>query len=188
MLARNNQKNALTNPFGLQQQRSQSADLRRSELQAKQKKPERNEPLQNNKNLSFRYAGNACEIAAGACLNSAVVFTVHLLQIHPAGMILALGISHFYLTATATGARKDKRVTNLMTGASATIALLCALSEPIEEWWEANQSKNHAISENIQMYEPVEKQDLSGVLTPVVVAVLIGILTIWIISPKHTKN
>ncbi len=104
-----------------------------------------------NKGRTFRRAGNACEIVAGACLNSAVVFTFHLLQVHPAGMVLAVGTAHFYFTATSAG---ERDVSNLMTGFSASLALLCALSEPMGEWWEASASKTTAQSELQQMYIP----------------------------------
>ncbi|BAY20085.1 hypothetical protein NIES21_59550 (plasmid) [Anabaenopsis circularis NIES-21] len=104
------------------------------------------------------------------------------------GIILALGVSHFYWSAAATPNSKDRVVTNFLAGTSAMLGLLCAVSEPIGELWEANQSKNQVISQNIQMYEPVEKQQFSGLLILVVVAVLIGIGARWITSAKHTKN
>lgn len=190
MLVKNNQTNAFANSSGLIQQQSRSLNAlsKRTELREKQKKPKPNQVLSKQEKRWLYHAGNACEIAAGACLNSAIVFSFHLLQIHPLGMILALGVSHFYLSAIATSKSRDKVVTNFMAGTSAMLGLLCAVSEPIGEWWEANQSKNQIISQNIQMYERVEKQPFSGGITPVVVAVLIGILAIWITSPKHTKN
>lgn len=108
-------------------------------------------PKETNRARTFRRAGNACEIVAGACLNSAVVFTFHLLQVHPAGMVLAVGTAHFYFTATATG---EKDASNIMSGFSASLALLCALSEPVGEWWEASASKTSAQAELVQMYVP----------------------------------
>ncbi|OKH16830.1 hypothetical protein FACHB389_35285 [Nostoc calcicola FACHB-389] len=111
-------------------------------------------PKETNRARTFRRAGNACEIVAGACLNSAVVFTFHLLQAHPAGMVLAVGTSHFYFTATAAG---EREVSNIMSGFSASLAVLCALSEPLGEWWEAESSKNAAQAEIRQMYpQPAE--------------------------------
>jgi hypothetical protein len=92
---------------------------------------------ENNRERTFRRAGNCCEIVAGASLNSAVIFTFHLLQVHPVGLFLALGVAHLYFTATAVG-EKERQVTNIMTGASASLALLCSLSEPVSEWWEAS--------------------------------------------------
>ncbi|MBD2437327.1 hypothetical protein [Nostoc sp. FACHB-110] len=175
MLARNEQNPTNTNPFGLVQQQQEPQEL------------EQKDPPENNKTCSFRRAGNVCEIAAGACLNSAVVFTFHLMQVHPPGIILALGVAHLYLSATAAGESRDKLVTNFMTGASASLALVCAVSEPIGEWWEASQSKNNAIAETTQMYEPVKKES-SVWVNPVVIAVVLGLVAIWITSAKRIKN
>lgn len=108
---------------------------------------------ENNRERAFRRAGNLCEIVAGASLNSAVIFTFHLLQVHPVGMFLALGVAHLYFTATAVG-EKERQVTNIMTGASASLALLCSLSEPVGEWWEASTSKTVAQNEIREMYAP----------------------------------
>lgn len=108
---------------------------------------------ENNRERTFRRAGNCCEIVAGASLNSAVIFMFHLLQVHPVGMFLALGVAHLYFTATAAG-EKGKLLTNIMTGASASVALLCSLSEPVGEWLEASTSKTVAQSEIQQMYAP----------------------------------
>lgn len=108
---------------------------------------------ENNRERTFRRAGNLCEIVAGASLNSAVIFTFHLLQVHPVGMFLALGVAHLYFTATAVG-EKERQVTNIMTGASASLALLCSLSEPVGEWWEASTSKTVAQNEIREMYAP----------------------------------
>jgi hypothetical protein len=102
---------------------------------------------ENNRERTFRRAGNCCEIVAGASLNSAVIFTFHLLQVHPVGMFLALGVAHLYFTATAAG-EKERQVTNIMTGASASLALLCSLSEPVGEWLEASTSKTVAQKRN----------------------------------------
>lgn len=116
-------------------------------------------PKETNRARTFRRAGNACEIVAGACLNSSVVFTFHLLQVHPAGMILAVGTAHFYFTATAAG---ERDISNLMTGFSASLALLCALSDPLGEWWEASTSKASAQSELVQMYAPPAQPTYPG--------------------------
>ncbi|MBL1203120.1 MAG: hypothetical protein FWK04_29630 [Nostoc sp. GBBB01] len=133
---------------------------------------------ENNRERTFRRVGNICEIAAGASLNSAVIFTFHLLQVHPVGMLLALGVSHFYLTATAAG-EEGRRITNIMSGASASLALLCSLSEPIGEWWEAYTSKSIASSEIEQIYAPVPADYFSwingvrGVLVLMVLALIL---------------
>lgn len=115
-------------------------------------------PPENNRLRTFRRAGNVCEIIAGSCLNSAVIFTFHLLQIHPIGFVLALGVAHLYFTATAVG-ESGRRVANVMTGASASISLLCACSEPLSEYWEAWQSKNSAQLEIQQMYQSNSNND-----------------------------
>lgn len=108
-------------------------------------------PPENNRLRTFRRAGNVCEIIAGSCLNSAVIFTFHLLQIHPIGFVLALGVAHLYFTATAVG-ESGRRVVNVMTGASASISLLCACSEPLSEYWEAFVSTKSVQVEIQQMY------------------------------------
>lgn len=92
-----------------------------------------------NKGRTFRRAANACEIAAGASLNSAVVFLFHLLQVHPAGLILAVGAAHFYFTATAMG-EEGRESVNTMTGCAASLAIFCSLHQPVGEWLEAQES------------------------------------------------
>ncbi|MHC5917866.1 MAG: hypothetical protein ACYTXE_44420, partial [Nostoc sp.] len=97
--------------------------LAQTPQQQKQERPSQPQPLpENNRGRTFRRAGNACEIVAGSCLNSAVIFTFHLLQVHPVGMFLAVGTAHLYFTATATGEGFNSFVTNLMTGCSASLA------------------------------------------------------------------
>ena len=110
--------------------------------------------LERNKGRSFRRAGNACEIAAGAALNSSIVFALHLLQVHPLGFVVALSASHFYFLATAFGEGRDRFIGNALTGASAGVAALSSLSEPIGEWWEAKQSRETATQEIQKLYAP----------------------------------
>lgn len=121
----------------------------------------------------LRRAGNACEIVAGSCLNSGVIFTFHLMGVHPVGFVLALGVSHFYLSATAAGEGKDRFATNVMTGASASLSLLCALSEPIAEWYEAQVSNTIAADMRRELYEP--KQAPDSFLMP------IGLITVGLV-------
>ena len=109
---------------------------------------------ENNKTRAFRRAGNVCEIVAGTSLNSAIVFTFHLMQVHPIGLLLAVGTAHLYFTATAIGEGSDKAATNIMTGLSASFAIFCSLSEPVSEWLEARQSKAIAQTQIQQMYNP----------------------------------
>lgn len=92
-----------------------------------------------NKGRTFRRAANACEIAAGASLNSAVVFFFHLCQVHPAGLILSVGAAHFYFTATAMG-EEGRESVNAMTGCAASLAIFCSLHQPIGEWLESRES------------------------------------------------
>jgi hypothetical protein len=119
------------------------------------------QPVERNRGRGFRRAGNAMEVAAGASLNSAIIFTFHLLQVHPLGMLVALGCSHFYFVATAFGEGRDRLIGNVMTGASAGIAGLSALSEPIEEWWEARQSQNTATQQVQALYSPQASSSIS---------------------------
>ncbi|WP_265277189.1 hypothetical protein [Nostoc sp. KVJ3] len=83
-----------------------------------------------------------------------MIFTFHLLQVHPVGMFLAVGTAHLYFTATATGEGFNNFVTNLMTGCSASLALLCALSDPISEWNEARTSTITANTSIESVYKP----------------------------------
>lgn len=135
-------------------------------------------PSENNKGRGLRRAGNACEIIAGSCLNSGVIFTFHLMGVHPVGFVLALGVSHFYLSATASGEGKDRFATNVMTGASASLSLLCALSEPIAEWYEAQVSNTIAADVRRELYEPKQAND-SGLMTIGAIAVCLVILFLF---------
>ena len=100
--------------------------------------------VENNRERIFRRAGNACEIAAGTALNSTIIFTFHLLQVSPVGLFLAVGTAHFYFTATAIG---EKSFPVAMVGGAASLSCLCALSEPVGEWWEARTSIESANTE-----------------------------------------
>lgn len=149
--------------------------------------PEQLPPLQeNNRGRTFRRAGNACEIVAGSCLNSAVIFTFHLLQVHPVGMFLAVGTAHLYFTATATGEGFNNFVTNLMTGCSASLALFCALNEPISEWNEARTSTGTANNSIQSMYQP-KTADYSSWGSGAGVAIVIAILMIFLFGGRRGK-
>jgi len=152
-----------------------------------QKQAEQSAPLpENNRGRTFRRAGNVCEIVGGSCLNSAIIFTFHLLQVHPVGMFLAVGTAHLYFSATATGEGFDKFVTNLMTGCSASLALLCALSEPIGEWNESRTSTDTATTSISQMYQP-KTTDYSSWVNGTGVAIVIAILMIFLFGGKKSK-
>ncbi|MBG1262239.1 hypothetical protein [Nostoc commune] len=149
--------------------------------------PEQLPPLpENNRGRTFRRAGNACEIVAGNCLNSAVIFTFHLLQVHPVGMFLAVGTAHLYFTATATGEGFNNFVTNLMTGCSASLALLCALSEPISEWNEARTSTDTANNSIQSMYQP-KTADYSSWGSGAGVAIFVALLMIFLFGGSQRK-
>ncbi len=152
-----------------------------------QRQPEQLPPLpENNRGRTFRRAGNACEIVAGSCLNSAVIFTFHLLQVHPVGMFLAVGTAHLYFTATATGEGFNNFITNLMTGCSASLALLCALSDPLGEWNEARTSTQTAKTAIQQMYLP-KTADYSIWGSGAGVAIVIAILMIFLFGGRRGK-
>ncbi|MCW5319476.1 hypothetical protein GTQ43_39790 [Nostoc sp. KVJ3] len=141
---------------------------------------------ENNRGRTFRRAGNACEIVAGSCLNSAVIFTFHLLQVHPVGMFLAVGTAHLYFTATATGEGNNRFVTNFMTGCSASLALLCALNEPIIEWNEARTSTDTANTSISQMYQP-KTADYSSWASGAGVAIFVALLMIFLFGGRRSK-
>jgi hypothetical protein len=128
--------------------------------QKQQQQPEPQATPERNKGRNLRRAGNACEIAAGASLNSAIVFLFHFMQVHPIGLILALGVSHAYFTATAWGEGQDRFVANVMTGCSAGLAAVCSLSEPIGEWLEARESRSTAVSDLQTIYTAAEQPQI----------------------------
>ena len=149
--------------------------------------PEQPQPLpENNRGRTFRRAGNACEIVAGSCLNSTVIFTFHLLQVHPVGMFLAVGTAHLYFTATATGEGFNNFVTNLMTGCSASLALLCALSYPLSEWNEARTSTSTANTSIEKMYQP-KTADYSSWGSGAGVAIFVALLMIFLFGGSQRK-
>ncbi|BBD70996.1 hypothetical protein NIES4072_74080 [Nostoc commune NIES-4072] len=159
----------------------------KSQQHQQHQQPEQLPPLpENNRGRTFRRAGNACEIVAGSCLNSTVIFTFHLLQVHPVGMFLAVGTAHLYFTATATGEGNNRFVTNLMTGCSASLALLCALSDPISEWNEARTSKESANTSIQQMYQP-KTADYSSWVNGAGVAIFVAILMIFLFGGSQRK-
>ena len=118
--------------------------------------------IERNKARTYRRSGNACEVAAGASLNSAIVFLFHLLQVHPLGLVVALGVSWFYFAATAAGEGRDRFVGNVMLGCSAGIAGGFALSEPIGEWLQAKQSRAEATEILNRWYAPQSPQIDAG--------------------------
>ena len=161
--------------------------LAQTPQQQKQEQPSQPQPLpENNRGRTFRRAGNACEIVAGSCLNSAVIFTFHLLQVHPVGMFLAVGTAHLYFTATATGEGFNNFVTNLMTGCSASLALLCALSEPISEWNEARTSTSTANTSIESVYKP-KTAESSSWMDSAGVGIFIAILMIFLFGGRKSK-
>lgn len=180
MLTRNDDKPRSRSPF-------QFTGLGNATQQQKSQQPNTQPPPvpENNRERTFRRAGNLCEIVAGASLNSAVIFTFHLLQVHPVGMLLALGVAHLYFTATAVG-EKVRLLTNIMTGASASVALICSLNESVGEWWEASTSKTVAQSEIREMYAPPSSSRSWG--TWVGIAVVIAVLGIYLASGSRGKK
>ncbi|MCW5319614.1 hypothetical protein GTQ43_40590 [Nostoc sp. KVJ3] len=159
----------------------------KSQQHQQHQQPEQLPPLpENNRGRTFRRAGNACEIVAGSCLNSAVIFTFHLLQVHPVGMFLAVGTAHLYFTATATGEGFNNFVTNLMTGCSASLALLCALSDPISEWNEARTSTITANTSIESVYKP-KTAESSSWMDGAGVGIFLAILMFFLFGGKRGK-
>jgi len=157
--------------------------------QQQQKQPEQLAPLpENNRGRAFRRAGNVCEIVGGSCLNSAIIFTFHLLQVNPVGMFLAVGVTHLYFTATAAGEGFNNLVTNLMSGCSASLALLCALSDPISEWDEARTSTDTASNSIQVMYQPkLKTDDYLSFGSGTGVAIVAAVLMIFLFSARKSK-
>ncbi|WP_138505358.1 LPXTG cell wall anchor domain-containing protein [Nostoc sp. PA-18-2419] len=158
--------------------------LAQTPQQQKIEQPSQPQPLpENNRGRTFRRAGNACEIVAGSCLNSGVIFTFHLLQVHPVGMFLAVGTAHLYFTATATGEGFNNFVTNLMTGCSASLALLCALNEPISEWNESRTSTSTVKASIESVYKP-KTAESSSWMSGAGVGIFLAILMIFLFRGK----
>jgi hypothetical protein len=101
-------------------------------------------------------------------------------------MFLAVGTAHLYFTATATG-EQGNLLTNFMTGASASLALLCSLSEPLGEWMEASTSKSTSQAEIREMYAP-PTADSSGWFGGVAIALSVGIVFLFIASNKPRRG
>jgi hypothetical protein len=161
--------------------------LAQTPQQQKQEQLSQPQPLpENNRGRTFRRAGNACEIVAGSCLNSAVIFTFHLLQVHPVGMFLAVGTAHLYFTATATGEGFNNFVTNLMTGCSASLALLCALSDPISEWNEARTSTSTVKTSIEKVYQP-KTAESSSWMDGAGVGIFLAILMLFLFGGRRSK-
>jgi hypothetical protein len=135
-----------------------------------------------NRERTFRRAGNACEIAAGTALNSTIIFTFHLLQVHPMGLLLAVGTCHFYFTATAIG---EKSFSVAMIGGAASLSCLCALSEPVGEWWESRISVESANQELAAIYQ--RQQSLPSWTSGFVIAVCLLVIRLGI-SRKMLKG
>ncbi len=161
--------------------------LAQTPQQQKIEQPSQPQPLpENNRGRTFRRAGNACEIVAGSCLNSAVIFTFHLLQVHPVGMFLAVGTAHLYFTATATGEGFNNFVTNLMTGCSASLALLCALNEPISEWNEARTSTITA-NTSIESVDKPKTAESSSWMDGAGVGIFLAVLMFFLFGGRRGK-
>lgn len=159
MLVRSERPSTNTSPFHFKGRCEEKGTGNREQVQVL---PE------NNRERTFRRAANACEIAAGTCLNSTIIFTFHLLQVHPVGIFLAVGTCHFYFTATAVG---EKSFPTAMVGAAGSLSCLCALSEPIGEWLEAQTSVNRAVVEIEKIYSP--KNELPDWTGGIAIALLI---------------
>ncbi|EKE96780.1 MULTISPECIES: hypothetical protein [unclassified Tolypothrix] len=115
------------------------------------------EVTENNKERSFRHWANLCELVGGASLNSAVIFTFRAMGVHPLGFVLAIGVSHFYFTATAAS-ESSKRFTHIMTGASASLAGFTALSEPIGNYIGGHTSQQRFYSE-LEKLHPTQSEN-----------------------------
>ncbi len=128
---------------------------------------------ENNRQRVLRRAGNLSEIAAGASLNSAVVFTFHLLQVHPIGMFLGLGVAHLYFTATTAG-EKERRVTNAITGISCSLALVSSGSETVLEAWESRTTQEEFQTTWNEIYQPPRQNHIG-----IIVALMSGLAILF---------
>ena len=99
-------------------------------------------------------------------------------------MFLAVGTAHLYFTATATGEGYNRFITNLMTGCSASLALLCALSEPVDEWNEGRTSTDNTNTTIQQIYKP-KKVDSTNWLGSAGVAIALVIVMILLFNRKN---
>lgn len=102
----------------------------------------------------LRKLGNVCELAAGAAGGSSVVFFFAALNIPPLGIMLALGITHLYLTATIAGEGKDRAIVNVMSATGTGASALTAASEPLADAWQARGSQAAAMRIHKAAYNP----------------------------------
>lgn len=167
MLANPQHIKASRNPFSYRQEQEQEPKRLEAPL------------IETHKLRNLRHAGNVCDVVSGTALNSSIVFTFHLMQVHPVGLLLAVGVSHFYFTATAVGEGTDHRVTNVMIGASSSLAILCAAHEPLMEWIEAQQSREAAIAHINSMYPKTPQFEINYGLLSLVVLVFISVGILW---------
>ncbi len=101
-------------------------------------------------------------------------------------MFLAVGTAHLYFTATATGEGFNNLVTNLMTGCSASLALLCALEEPISEWNESRISTSTVKASIESVYKP-KTADSSSSMSDAGVAIFLAILMFLMFGGGKSK-
>ncbi len=92
--------------------------------------------MESNRHRHFRHYANCCEMLSGASLNSAVIFTFQLLQVPVIGYVVALGITHFYFTAT-TFTEKGRRIVNFASGSVTGLSMFAATSEPLGKHYQS---------------------------------------------------
>ncbi|MGB6231653.1 MAG: hypothetical protein WBF53_16170 [Litorimonas sp.] len=150
MLELFNQQQQPSSPFLTPEERAEQNSFQHQEapLQDLPDVPERN------RGRGLRRAGNACEMCAGAAINSSIVFLFHWMQVHPVGLVLALATSHLYMTATTLGEGRERFIVNFMSGASAGSAALLGLAEPVSEWHEARGDRTAAYTAYQDAYIP----------------------------------
>jgi hypothetical protein len=110
-----------------------------------------------------------------------------LLQVHPIGLLLAVVTAHFYFTATTVGELSARRVANIMSGASASMALICSASEPMAEWWEAHQSESISTTEIQELYTPKTENQFTELIVNPTTWIVIGLGLLVILIFKDNK-
>jgi len=102
----------------------------------------------------LRRLGNVCELAAGAAGGSSVVFFFAALNISGLGIVLALALTHLYLTATVVGEGRDRAIVNMAAATGTGASALVAASEPLAVSWQARKSQETARQAWREAYNP----------------------------------
>lgn len=134
--------------------------------------------MESNRHLHFRHYANACEMLSGASLNSAIVYSFQLLQVPVVGYVVALGVTHFYFTATVF-TEKGRRIVNFSNASAVGISMISATTEPLGKHYQSVVTESSINSELTKLNNP------NG--TPFNPWVLVGLLAIALLAVARRR-